>query len=167
MFGFVTKHYFVFLLFIKKLLEREWLKLNLLQRSKALYFRLVHNDRLSSLFCYIIPFACLGGYLLELILNGSIGSVNGYYLIHYLYTYDHGFVARGLVGEVISWFFDVVTDDLTYKVVVLFSFLLMLSAVLCIGKALTKVKNNPKLFLVVVLLSVSIFITSQIVPVIF
>lgn len=90
---------------------------------------------------------------MKLILNEAISSVNGYYLIHYLYTYDHGFVARGLVGEVISWFFDTVTDDLTRNVVILFSSLLMISAALCIGKALTKVKNNPKLFLVVALIS--------------
>lgn len=113
----------------------------------------IYNDRLSSLLCYIIPFICLGGYLFKLIMDGSISYVNGYYLIHYLYTYDHGFIARGLVGEVISWFFDTVTDDLTQKVVILFSFLLMLSAVLCIGKALTKVKYNRQLFFIVVLLS--------------
>lgn len=31
-------------------------------------------------------------------------SVGGYYMIHYLYTYKHGYVSRDLVGEIISLF---------------------------------------------------------------
>ncbi len=112
------------------------------------------KDRLFDSACYLVPFVSLGGYLLALILKGEITSAAGYYLIHYLYAYDHGFVARGLVGEVISWFYENVTDEITRNIVILFSFLLMLSASLCIGKALTKVKNNPTLFLITAALSV-------------
>ena len=95
---------------------------------------------------YIIPFVVLGTWLLENIVSGKLHGVDGYYLIHYLYTYDHGFVARGLVGEIISRFFDTVTPEVTRGVVIFFSVSLMLSAVLCIGKALTKVREDRERF---------------------
>ena len=116
------------------------------------------NDKLTSFYCYLIRFFCLGGYLLSLVIGDSISPASGYYLIHYLYTYNHGFVARGLVGEVISWFYDCVSDEITKNVIVLFSFLLMASASLCIGKALTKVKGSPKLLFVIASLCVLICI---------
>ncbi len=127
-----------------------------MQRIKSSFYRFTRNDRATSFVCYLVPFTALGGYLLTLTLNNDIQSVPGYYLIHYLYTYDHGFVARGLVGEVISWFYPVVSDDLTQKVVILFSFLLMISAALCIGKALSKVKNNPRHLFLVAIISIVI-----------
>lgn len=95
---------------------------------------------------YLVPFLSLGSYLLNLILRGTLHSVDGYYLIHYLYTYDHGFVARGLVGEIISRFYDTVTPEVTKAVVIIFSVLLLISASLCIGKALTKVKDDRERF---------------------
>lgn len=100
----------------------------------------------SPLTCYAVPFLGLGGWLLYLILSGSIGSVKGYYLIHYLYTYDHGFVSRGLIGEIISWFHDTVTDDITRTVITIGAVLFMLGAVLCIGKALNKAKSDRDTF---------------------
>ncbi len=110
----------------------------------------------SPIICYLVPFICLGGYLVFCIVANKIPQPNGYYLIHYLYVYDHGFVARGLVGEVISWFAQTVTDELIYNVIIGFSALLMISASLCIGKALTKVRNDEKrlswiLFLIAIL----------------
>lgn len=104
------------------------------------------KNRLAAFACYLIPFLGLGGYLLSLILQGTNFNVTGYYLIHYLYTYDHGFVARGIVGEVISWFFDTVSPEVMRNTVLLFSVLLMVSASLCIGKALNAVKDKPGLF---------------------
>ena len=94
--------------------------------------------------CYLLPFLLLGGYLVYLIVNDDIFTINGYYLIHYLYTYDHGFIARGLVGETLSRFFDTVTPEIIYGTVVLFAALLMVSASLCIGKALSKVRDDEK-----------------------
>lgn len=96
---------------------------------------------------YLVPFLSLGSYLLSLIAGGTLHSVDGYYLIHYLYTYDHGFVARGLVGEIISRFYDTVTPEVTKAVVIIFSVSLLVSASLCIGKALTKVKDDRERFL--------------------
>lgn len=124
-----------------------------MQKIKSAVEKIAQNDKLTTVFCYLLPFLGVGGYFLKLLFENAMTSVNGYYLIHYLYTYDHGFVARGLVGEVISWFNETVTDDVTQGAVILFSFLLMLSAVLCIGKALTRVKNKPRAFLVVFLIS--------------
>lgn len=98
----------------------------------------------SPIVCYLLPFICLCGYLIYFIAADKIVFPSGYYLIHYLYTYDHGFIARGLVGEVLSWLFDIVTPEIVYGTVVLFAVILMISASLCIGKALTKVRNDEK-----------------------
>ena len=124
-----------------------------MQKIKSALTRMGENDKFTSFLCYLLPFLGVGGYFLKLLVENAMTAVNGYYLIHYLYTYDHGFVARGLVGEVISWFHETVTDDVTQGAVILFSFLLMLSSVLCIGKALSKVKNKPRAFLAVFLIS--------------
>lgn len=110
----------------------------------------------SPIICYLAPFICLGGYLIFCIAANRIPQPSGYYLIHYLYVYDHGFVARGLVGEVISWFAQTVTDEIIYGVIIGFSVLLMISASLCIGKALSKVRNDEKrlswiLFMIIIL----------------
>lgn len=110
----------------------------------------------SPIVCYLVPFVCLGGYLIYFIAANKIPQPSGYYLIHYLYVYDHGFIARGLVGEVISWFADIVTNKMIYGVIIAFSALLMISASLCIGKALSKVRTDEKrftyvLFLIIIL----------------
>ncbi len=112
----------------------------------------------SKLVCYLVPFAFLGGKLTYYVLMQRIPSVTGYYLIHYLYTYNHGYVARGLVGEVISWFADTVTDRMTQGVVIFFSYLLAISASLCIGKALTAVRNDEKRFTWIVFIIIVAFI---------
>ena len=96
----------------------------------------------SPLTLYLAPLIILGSYLVSLIFTGKLHSVDGYYLIHYLYNYSHGFVARGLTGEIISRFFDTVTPEVTKGVVIFFSVSLLLSASLCIGKALTKVRDD-------------------------
>lgn len=110
----------------------------------------------SPIVCYLVPFISLGGYLIYCIAAKQIPPPSGYYLIHYLYVYDHGFIARGLVGEVISWFAQTVTEEMIHGVIIAFAALLMISASLCIGKALTKVRNDEKrftyvLFLIIVL----------------
>ena len=83
----------------------------------------------SAFLCYLVPFIFLGGYLIYLILNNEMKAPDNYYLIHFLYTYDHGFVARGLAGEVLSWFFETVSDELIKNVLTVFSALLMISAI--------------------------------------
>lgn len=109
----------------------------------------INLDKVNTFICYLIPFLGLGGYFLSLVLTDSIYGTTGYYSIHYLYTYDHGFVARGLVGEVISWFCKTVSVDTIKNTVIIFSFLLMISASLCIGRAMSKVKNDrERLFIV-------------------
>ena len=112
----------------------------------------------SSIVCYLFPFMIFGGYLLYCILAKLMPHAQGYYLIHYLYTYDHGYISRGLVGEVISWFADTVSDDLTRWVMTGFSALLMLGMSLCIGKALSKVRSDKEKFAVVLFVSVLFFV---------
>ena len=107
---------------------------------------------------YAASFLLLGAYLLVLFLQGKITGAYGYYRIHYLYTYDHGYVARGLVGEVIGWFCDKVTDEVTQNVIFGFSVLLMLAAVLCIGRALNKVRDDAERYRWTLLLLVVICI---------
>lgn len=101
----------------------------------------------NGLLFYILPLVVLGSWLLIMVLDNRITPVRGYYLIHYLYTYGHGFVARGLVGEIISLFTDTVTEQVTYSVVLGFSVLLLAASVLCIGNALNKVKGDKTRFL--------------------
>ncbi len=91
---------------------------------------------------YLIPFILLGGNLLYLIFAGKIESVYGYYLIHYLYDYSHGFVARGLVGEILKRLFYIITDEIIYGVVIVSDTLLVISSSLCMGKALSKAKDD-------------------------
>lgn len=92
----------------------------------------------SKAFCYLMPFLSLGSYML----TQKVYPASNYYLIQYLYTYDHGYVSRGLVGEVISWFTDTVTDDLTQMLITAFSWLLIVAASLCMGKALSCVRKD-------------------------
>lgn len=87
---------------------------------------------------YIVPFTVLTVWMLS---YGRPLPV-GYYIIHYLYTYDHGFIPRGLLGEAISWFTDTVSNELISYIAFIFSALLVLSASMCIGKALSKTKNE-------------------------
>ncbi len=111
----------------------------------------------SAIACYLFPFIVFGGYLLYCILAKLMPSASGYYLIHYLYTYDHGYISRGLVGEVISWFADTVSDDLTRWIMTGFSALLMLGMSLCIGKALSKVRMDKEKLSVILFIVIMIF----------
>ncbi len=106
----------------------------------------IEKIKKSTLMCYLLPLVLIFSYLFILVKKGLIKSSEGYYMIHYLYDYSHGFVARGLVGEVIRHLTDTVTDEVTYKAVLLFSILLALSSALCIGKALNAVKDDNERF---------------------
>lgn len=106
----------------------------------------IEKIKKSTLMCYLLPLVLIFSYLFILVKKGLIKSSEGYYMIHYLYDYSHGFVSRGLVGEVIRHLTDIVTDEVTYKAVLLFSILLALSSALCIGKALNAVKDDNERF---------------------
>ena len=112
----------------------------------------------SSVFsCYLFPFIVFGGYLLYCIFEKLIPSASGYYLIHYLYTFDRGYISRGFVGEIISKFTDTVTDDMTRNIITVFSVLLMLGMTLCIGKALSKVRLDKERLTLVLFVAVIVF----------
>ena len=101
---------------------------------------------------YFIPFAVLSFYFtLHTILFGA-HEASGYYLIHYLYTYRHGFIPRGLVGEILSLFFEKINDNITRSVILLFSCMLIAGASLCIGKALSKSKSHPESFKIIAII---------------
>lgn len=98
---------------------------------------------------YLFPFLIIMmSFVLHVCIKGA-HEASGYYLIHYLYTYKHGFIPRGLVGEVLSWFFEKITDQITRDVIILFSVLLIISSSLCIGKALSKSIKNEERFKIV------------------
>ncbi len=96
--------------------------------------------------CYLVPFLFFGGNLLYCLLTGKVTNVNGYYLIHMLYTYDRGFISRGLVGEIISWFTDTVSEDTTRTVMIVFNIMLMICCSLYVGKLLTVVRKDENRF---------------------
>ncbi len=104
-----------------------------------------HNAFVGSL-CYILPFVFLSVNFVLMINEKGLPRAQGYYMTHYLYTYDRGFISRGFVGEVISWFVDTVTDDFLSAVLVTFQVLLIISASLVIGKFLNKVKDDEVWF---------------------
>ncbi len=103
--------------------------------------------------CYLTAFVALLSYFAYYIIANGKPYVSGYYIIHYLYTYEHGFVARGLLGQIISFFHDTVSNELISNIATFFSFLLAVAAALCIGKALSKVKDDKGRFLMVAALS--------------
>lgn len=99
-----------------------------------------------SFLCFFVPFAVLLAMYIYYIATSKFSYARGYYLIHYLYTYDHGFVSRGLVGEIISWFFPVVTDGVTKGVIMLFAALLLIISSVCMGQTLKKTYDNKDIF---------------------
>lgn len=116
-----------------------------------------YNVFSSVISCYLFPFIVFGGCLLYCILGKLMPHASGYYLIHYLYTYDRGYISRGLVGEIISKFTDTVTDDITRTVMTIFSALFMLAVTLCIGKALSKVRFDKERLMLVLFVVVMVF----------
>lgn len=95
---------------------------------------------------YAVPFLCITCWLVITVCRGGL-QVRGYYMIHYLYTYDHGFVARGFVGEVLSRLFPSINDTVLRCTNITFAFLLTAGASLCIGKVLTDTKEDKTVFL--------------------
>lgn len=106
---------------------------------------------------YIVPALLIGAYLFRLVSVDAVRGAEGYYMIHYLYTYNHGFVAGGFVGEVLSRFFDTISFDLTQKVVIAGDIMLALSAALCIGRSLSLSRDNKihQIFVFALLLIIS------------
>lgn len=102
----------------------------------------------TKLFCYLAPFTALAVNLIYLIATDRMEFSPGYYELSYLLTYDHGFMSKAFVGEVISWFADTVTPEIIMGVSVLGSVLLLVAASLCFGSVLEKTRDNPKLFAV-------------------
>ncbi len=125
-------------------------------KEKAFYSK-IKNFASTDAFCFIVPFAVLFVWLGALVLGDKIEKSSGYYLLYYLYTFDKGFITRGgITGEVISWFFDEVTPELTARISAFLSAFLAFAASLCIGLALKKTKNNPEtkssvLFFIIIL----------------
>ena len=115
-------------------------KSNFLNREK------LENFAHSRLFCYLVPFAALTAYLIYTIATENVYFSGGYYELQYLFTYDRGFMARGFIGEVISWFAKTVTPEIVMGVVNFGSFLLVAAVSLCFGAVLDKTRDNPETF---------------------
>ncbi|MBR0414079.1 MAG: hypothetical protein IJI67_03300 [Clostridia bacterium] len=99
-----------------------------------------------TLIYYLAPFLILSAVMVVLMLSGHNFSAYSYYIIHYLYTYRHGYISRGFIGELISWFVQTVTPQVTAAAVIIGSFLLIIAASVCIGFVLNKVKKEKELF---------------------
>ncbi len=100
----------------------------------------------SKVFCYLAPFTALAAYLIYMIATGRMEFMKGYYELSYLFTYDHGFVSKGFVGEVISWFTDTVTPDIIRGVSIFGAVLLVIAASLCFGSVLDKTRDDRTAF---------------------
>lgn len=106
-------------------------------------------QKIDSFWLYFIPFVLLSVPVLIQVLTDNLPEVNGYYTMHYVLTYDHGYVGRGLIGEILSWFFDTMTMRTINICNVIFTEILVVVASLCIGKALNKSRKNENEFFTV------------------
>ena len=111
--------------------------------------------------CYLIPFIYYIGRLIFTLVCCGKTYVGGYYLIHNLYTYDHGFIARGLLGEGLSWFFDVLTDELLANLMLVINVCLAFACSLYIGRMLQYVRKDRYRFSLVVLIVLFIFVLAD------
>lgn len=99
------------------------------------------------MFFYLLAFVLISVYYLSVF--DKVDAAEGYYLIHYNYNYSRGFVARGLVGQILSMLFDKITPTVIKGTIVVFDSLLIVSSSLCIGKALNKCRDDHFAFFVV------------------
>ena len=102
--------------------------------------------------CYLIPIVYFLGNLIYLYTRFGKIYITGYYMIHYMYTYKHGFVARGLVGEVISWFYDTITEEQLADINTFFTVCLALACSLYIGRMFHIVRKDKYRFSVLFLI---------------
>ena len=100
----------------------------------------------SNAFLLLFPISCI---LLCYVLFVDDPVIDGYYTIHYLLDYSHGYVVRGGVGAVLSRLFTTLTPEILSNVVRLFDVLMILFSCLCISKALIHVKKEKTDFFVV------------------
>lgn len=98
---------------------------------------------------YLIPLAVLSVWLIVLILTDKFYAPQTYYLLQFLYTYDHGYNPRGLFGEIIGWFVDVVTDEFVLNTYIFLDVFLVIAASLFIGKILSSAKKDAHTFSVI------------------
>lgn len=109
----------------------------------------VSFQKINRFWFYFFPFVILSIPVIVIILTNNIPEVEGYYSMHYVLNYSRGYVGRGLVGEVLSWFFDILTRRVINICNMVFTELLVISASLCIGKSLEKTRENDESFLTV------------------
>lgn len=100
----------------------------------------------SRAFCYLAPFTVLAAYLIYLVASDKMEFSAGYYELSYLFTYDHGFLSKAFVGEIVSWFVDTLTPEIIKGVSACGSVLLLIAASLCFGSVLDKTRDNQNTF---------------------
>lgn len=107
-------------------------------KAKSIYQKSIQSGKVF----YFLPAL----YLSVLLLFKGFVHPSGYYRLHYLFTYDHGHLSRGLVGEVMSWFFDTITDEIIQFVIFGCCIVMIIFSSLCFGRALNKTKDNTAHF---------------------
>ncbi len=112
----------------------------------------------SAIGCYLIPLIYFVGNLVYIVERYGKTYVSGYYLIHYIYTHDHGYISRGLVGEIISWFYDSVSAETLANIVLFFNVCLAISCSLYIGKAFQSVRKDKYRFSVLFFIVLVFFV---------
>lgn len=108
--------------------------------------------------CYLIPLFYFIGTIIYVTERFGKIYVSGYYLIHYFYTYDHGYVARGLIGEVLSHFFDTLNDEQLADINLFLNVCFALSCTLFVGRALQSVRKDKYRFSVICLIVLIFFV---------
>ncbi len=80
------------------------------------------------------------------VLTGQLQTGNEYYISQYLFTYDHGYVSRGFIGEVLSWFVDIVTPKIIRLTSAIISGVFIVSASITVGYVMNRAKEDKKIF---------------------
>ena len=96
----------------------------------------------SKLFCYLAPFAVLMTYFIPVMAEDRFEWFDDYYILSHLFNYDRGFMYKGFVGEVISWFTDTVTPGVIKGTMIFGSVMLLVAGTLCFGAVLSKTRDN-------------------------
>lgn len=95
---------------------------------------------------YLVPFVALCIPIVYILLTGGIKFDEEYYSLLYLLNYDHGFLTRGLVGEILTHLVGVVTPEVQRTTILIFTGLWVVGASLCIGRALCKSDTDTDRF---------------------
>ena len=111
------------------------------------------EKKINKILFFAIPFVFLNIWLVYDILTDNIQTAMGYYLFHFVYNYTHGYMARGLCGQILYLLFDKLSETIIDNVIIFGSELLVIAASVCIAVALSKTSVSRNSFIATAILA--------------